>query len=66
MTSLMSPAPEPGLLQSVTYPTSRHELLRRAKVSNAPEAFVMAIGRLPDATFRTRRDLTAAVEEMIA
>ena len=64
MMSLPTSVPEPGLLQSVTYPTNRHELLQRAKIFNSPDAFLMAIRRLPNTTFRSRNDLIAAVEEI--
>jgi hypothetical protein len=52
----------PRLLDSVTYPTNRSELLERAIELGLPSAIQEAIRRFPMQSFRSRDELVAAVE----
>jgi hypothetical protein len=55
---------EPRVLDDVSYPIDKDELLKRAIGLDAPASVRDAIGRLRAGIFRSRGDLIAAVEAL--
>jgi hypothetical protein len=64
MTSSSDDGFGPRLLESVTYPTDKTELLERATGLGLPSAIQEAIRRFPMQSFRSRDELVAAVEKI--